>query len=203
MVLMAYFYPRPPREGRLRFRWPFFPAQKFLPTPSARRATSYAPSSTDAGSHISTHALREKGDEEHSSLPAGMCDISTHALREKGDIAAPGLEGFKSQFLPTPSARRATRDRMSKIRRLRISTHALREKGDQPVRLTRGLLWNFYPRPPREGRRPDGSTLNEAFDISTHALREKGDVIFADAVCASKNFYPRPPREGRPGQGVV
>ena len=101
-----YFYPRPPRGGRLpgaapadgrqnisihalreegdRFALPFrFPPIKFLSTPSARRATKRLEGLTPI-QKISIHALREEGDEPcvgHQQPSA----ISTHALREEGD----------------------------------------------------------------------------------------------------------------------
>ena len=57
----TYFYPRPPRGGR-RERIIFAPAiDRFLSTPSARRATGknhLRPSHRP----ISIHALREEGD---------------------------------------------------------------------------------------------------------------------------------------------
>ena len=57
-------------------------------------------------------------------------DISIHALREEGDVAA--LEGAaeQSEFLSTPSARRATDHRRRSVAVHRISIHALREEGD-------------------------------------------------------------------------
>ncbi len=58
--------------------------------------------------------------------------ISIHALREEGDISRSGNELHPTQFLSTPSARRATRSRPA--------ASAPRE--------------NFYPRPPRGGRPP-------------------------------------------------
>ena len=61
---------------------------------------------------------------------------------------------YGSQFLPTPSARRATRSHIGYPVPARvISTHALREEGDTVE--------------PDEGMR---------LAISTHALREEGDV---------------------------
>ena len=38
-----------------------------------------------------------------------------------------------SQFLPTPSARRATCDVSHILAKIPISTHALREEGDSPA----------------------------------------------------------------------
>ena len=58
---------------------------RFLPTPSARRAT-----------------ISEK-----TALRWNR--ISTHALREEGDIVWTPLHSVLLLFLPTPSARRATR----------------------------------------------------------------------------------------------
>ena len=58
------------------------------------------------------------------------------------------------QFLPTPSARRATVYTDAFCHRNTISTHALREEGD-------GLFPAFFHR---------------IADISTHALREEGDI---------------------------
>ena len=128
-----YFYPRPPRGGRLCSRSGSSFAFIFLPTPSARRATA-------VGVKL-----------------FGTMWISTHALREEGD---------PSQFLPG----------MGFV----ISTHALREEGDG-MRCGRiSGTSNFYPRPPRGGRPKQSSK-----------------------TCAILYFYPRPPRGGRPARREV
>ena len=124
-----YFYPRPPRGGRPT-TWTTRPRhRKFLSTPSARRATSFA----YAGKllfPISIHALREEGD---SLIPPRTLPrwnfyprpprggrlrllssswiwpaISIHALREEGDQPRSYDEILNDLFLSTPSARRAT-----------------------------------------------------------------------------------------------
>ena len=79
--------------------------------------------------------------------------ISIHALREEGDLGEPVILFLESEFLSTPSARRATN---------RAEPYA-RHKN------------NFYPRPPRGGRL--GELLHSAgrHVISIHALREEGD----------------------------
>ena len=59
--------------------------RRFLPTPSARRATPGGLLHEDAQS-ISTHALREEGD-QYRRLSVYHRPISTHALREEGDAA--------------------------------------------------------------------------------------------------------------------
>ena len=124
---------------------------EFLSTPSARRAT-YADVSGHFSNAISIHALREEGDcppqKRHGptanfyprpprggrpALPPGLSSpryISIHALREEGDGAAVRVLALHSQFLSTPSARRATCN---------------------VDNLVVGLI-NFYPRPPRGGR---------------------------------------------------
>ena len=104
-----------------------------------------------SGDYISTHALREEGDVSNG-FSGRWVDISTHALREEGDphpgAAAPLAHNFyprpprggrprksracvsRLEFLPTPSARRAT--------------------GCSRLLLPRPT--DFYPRPPRGGR---------------------------------------------------
>ncbi len=79
----TYFYPRPPRGGRLSHACTDAQKAQFLSTPSARRATL-----PDQYVHgilpISIHALREEGDVEVQAVhKAG--NISIHALREEGD----------------------------------------------------------------------------------------------------------------------
>ena len=57
----CYFYPRPPRGGRLNTYEQRLAATGFLSTPSARRATATA-TSLGYSVEISIHALREEGD---------------------------------------------------------------------------------------------------------------------------------------------
>ena len=59
--LLIYFYPRPPRGGRLRSVTLIFASVLFLSTPSARRATSTLVCLYIL-IKISIHALREEGD---------------------------------------------------------------------------------------------------------------------------------------------
>ena len=106
-----YFYPRPPRGGR-------------------QLEGHQAP----GGVPISTHALHEEGDGGPGPLLGQVRQISTHALHEEGDSqhqsfssgwvnfyprpprgGRPGLACCFPQsfeFLPTPSTRRATFERV-------------------------------------------------------------------------------------------
>ena len=125
---ISYFYPRPPRGGRLVCDWKEKARDEFLSTPSARRATA-----TVLGQNfvrlisihalreegdlklldcyiyqcISIHALREEGDRRRHLLYNGV-HISIHALREEGDVYHDSKAVPDAVFLSTPSARRAT-----------------------------------------------------------------------------------------------
>ena len=104
--LRTYFYPRPPRGGRLAALPSDLRAVIFLSTPSARRAT-YGSTPYWGRAKISIHALREEGDHFPFRVPVQI-GISIHALREEGDVKATGQIAKLMQFLSTPSARRAT-----------------------------------------------------------------------------------------------
>ena len=194
--MRLYFYPRPPRGGRPSPMLPQPRRQRFLSTPSARRAT-HARRTCLRMRRISIHALREEGDGGSTPNPAivneflstpsarratsvdlvtsGVYTISIHALREEGDTLNQTLTYVGRLFLSTPSARRAT----------------LSPAPSRPP------CSHFYPRPPRGGRltaffssscilvflsTPSArrATISEAaapdgVSISIHALREEGD----------------------------
>ena len=58
--------------------------------------------------------------------------ISIHALREEGDSMSSFGLPLIALFLSTPSARRATIPKWTKVTPDSISIHALREEGDLP-----------------------------------------------------------------------
>ena len=189
------FYPRPPRGGRpyadpatgftadisihaLREEGdattseyqPYI--ERFLSTPSARRATG-----TDFAllrqDRISIHALREEGDWSAERSRHRLWNFYPRPPRG-GRLATSGIVpvifGFLSTpsarratgcnaghnlsdvFLSTPSARRATTKQNTTINLYKISIHALREEGDLRLRQSSGVVV-----------------------ISIHALREEGD----------------------------
>ncbi len=172
------------------------PAELFLSTPSARRATTrmnrratslsyFYPRPPRGGRpflfiarhyapYISIHALREEGDKV-TRWKGGRKVISIHALREEGDGLCGYLTADEMRFLSTPSARRATWMPLPKLPWEDISIHALREEGDLLPFGLNSTMPDFYPRPPRGGRHT----------ITLEANR-------------SRYFYPRPPRGGRP-----
>ena len=162
----------------------------FLPTPSARRATSQL-SYRSIKISISTHALREEGDETADNTYNVYDDFYPRPPR--GGRPCTGLPAFRPmRFLPTPSARRATRTGVS---------------------ITPGSCY-FYPRPPRGGR-PSTTRMVSASPIflptpsarrathrwgqpdsccriSTHALREEGDDADRLVGGGQVGFLPTP-----------
>ena len=102
-----YFYPRPPRGGRLHLLRP------------ATRSTGHF------------YPRPPRGGRLCGRLCADLEDlISIHALREEGDVAAVRIGGEATLFLSTPSARRATPQQQTLRGESNISIHALREEGD-------------------------------------------------------------------------
>ena len=89
-----------------------------------------------------------------------LIEISTHALREEGDSCFLPLTITYTQFLSTPSARRATKISQSATCCSMISIHALREEGDLPA----------------------ANLSAVSVSISIHALREEGDHVLAAFV---------------------
>ena len=94
------FYPRPPRGGRRVFLLISRRVEKFLSTPSARRATAvFLRLSTEM--IISIHALREEGDGRCFPADYGEA-ISIHALREEGDAITSRSFSSLGYFYPRP-----------------------------------------------------------------------------------------------------
>ena len=150
---MGDFYPRPPRGGRRGFRIRQVGHDRFLSTPSARRATGQA-WALHGGRAISIHALREEGDSPGPWWYNRGINFYPRPPRG-GRLLREAVLGVRKRFLSTPSARRATA--------------GLRGAGD-PVA-------DFYPRPPRGGRQDFYINLFNLFYISIHALRAEGDRL--------------------------
>ena len=215
-----YFYPRPPRGGRLFI---------FL--------------SVGISGLISIHALREEGDHGVVTLSLGGKTISIHALREEGDLV--NIAGKHRAGRISIHALREEGDRPTvKGRPFLYNFYPRPPRGGRPFfgASSKSGQTDFYPRPPRGGRQA-GQSRNpglaiflstpsarratcrllaspELFIISIHALREEGDYIrlatllFAAVFLSTPSarrataidfyffytpthFYPRPPRGGR------
>ena len=105
------------------------PFEKFLSTPSVRRATR-DDKPTPAWSFDFYPRPPRGGRLQHSGPSDCAGNISIHALREEGDEQVQRYIDVGKKFLSTPSARRATRCSSCSKRRAAISIHALREEGD-------------------------------------------------------------------------
>ena len=149
--VLRYFYPRPPRGGRLHFLDARGRHRKFLSTPSARRATRRARRGPLHRGFLSTPSARRAthtrrfpssfqgyfyprpprgGRRLHAELDRQLGIISIHALREEGDGRCFAKAYSARLFLSTPSARRATLRLSFWGGYCIISIHALREEGD-------------------------------------------------------------------------
>ena len=170
-------------------------SQIFLSTPSARRAT-LPRAVIERQLRISIHALREEGDGEvllHSEAVVDFYPRPPRGGRRERRLRA----GYQTEFLSTPSARRAT--------------------GLDRQQMTAAI--NFYPRPPRGGRlnKYDFCSYAKRF-LSTPSARRATrarqsvlkDIKFLSTPSARRatahrkrtsaspsHFYPRPPRGGR------
>ena len=169
-----YFYPRPPRGGRLLLQLYHNIRGKFLSTPSARRATSGRGWRRWYAKFLSTPSARRATCQEQ---PA---------------------KGQPQKFLSTPSARRAAQWFSGGLTRTEHFYPRPPRGGRRGPHLRlRRLAENFYPRPPRGGRRYklilSGTPVQF---LSTPSARRA-----TCRVCLCKappgNFYPRPPRGGR------
>ena len=169
-----HFYPRPPRGGR-PFQPPGRPVhlpisihalreegdcswkrnirhiQRFLSTPSARRATVQT---TQTKRLVNTF-------------------LSTPSARRA--TPAPVFRLLRLLFLSTPSARRATRMELEAYGHSKISIHALREEGDYKSVPNLSQAWIFLSTPSARRATPARARLQLPAQISIHALREEGD----------------------------
>ena len=102
-----------------------------------------------------------------------------------------------SQFLSTPSARRATRVVGGEVAVTQISIHAVREEGDVLRNRTLQTALISIHALREEGDLPTRNGCS-AISISIHALREEGDRAGREDAPRHEDFYPRPPRGGRP-----
>ena len=104
------------------------------------------------------------------------------------------------EFLPTPSARRATPAPFALVAIFfRFLPTPSARRATEPAAYCLGSK-KFLPTP--SARRATGAVFVFAryTDISTHALREEGDIADCVPVPSGRYFYPRPPRGGRPGE---
>ena len=203
-MVPPYFYPRPPRGGRparadrrevgagisihaLREegdRSPTTPPtteNKFLSTPSARRATPEW--CADGPSCADFYPRPPRGGRLHKSKSAKRVRDFYPRPPRGGRRAACSLSVRLILFLSTPSARRATclvfLDRRCSI----ISIHALREEGDDHLDAAYEPLNQFLSTPSarRATRSGDKSVKSLSVFLSTPSARRATVVVFQHA----------------------
>ena len=193
--MQTYFYPRPPRGGRQRVDSLSVLGSLFLSTPSARRATFFRPSKY-CSIRISIHALREEGDDVPTvgqvlsdyfyprpprggrppSLSSSLQQDNFYPRPPRGGRPGEfGCTAYCSEFLSTPSARRATRAKSRPRSFPKISIHALREEGDPRLYGILVVHIEFLSTPSARRATRWRRTEPGAGEISIHALREEGD----------------------------
>ena len=147
--------------------------QKFLSTPSARRATN---DGTGQGglNHISIHALREEGGATRAPTSAPSCNF----------YPRPPRGGRRWQALPSAWT-------------WKISIHALREEGDGRQRGGCVPRNDFYPRPPRGGRLVRRCSRPAKPSNFYPRPPRGGRLTLTAGSLTTSDFYPRPPRGGR------
>ena len=108
------FYPRPPRGGRLEGAVHGIKTKDFYPRPprGGRRVSGLV-----GASPTYFYPRPPRGGRRFRDLrDYAVRNISIHALREEGDLSFCAFGNPVSGFLSTPSARRATTQRLQSVR---------------------------------------------------------------------------------------
>ena len=123
------FYPRPLRGGRPQYGKPVPAGQRFLSTPSARRATSVSCHLCIVGVDFYPRPLRGgrlPGFQRCAHYPG----ISIHALCEEGDALLRLTSAVSPNFYPRPLRGGRRGNQRTRYINQGISIHALCEEGD-------------------------------------------------------------------------
>ena len=188
------FYPRPPRGGRPGSGKSKTGSSVFLPTPSARRATFLMPSISNR-QLISTHALREEGDYKSAITMAQAGNFYPRPPR--GGRPVCGLSRLiPMEFLPTPSARRATMAGLLPTAGGNFYPRPPRG-GRRPWTVIQKGPSYFYPRPPRGGRQQPKRWMKPTPPFLPTPSARRATSAGGCYALRTGDFYPRPPRGGR------
>ena len=171
---------------------PASPSGEFLSTPSARRATGFAPSAPPRRSRfLSTPSARRATGQRGKMLCMGRYFYPRPP--RGGRPARYGGTRGNDLFLSTPSARRATLSCMMTTANL-LYFYPRPPRGGRltPPFCICHILCHFYPRPPRGGRRDSVAKCYAWVGISIHALREEGDLFLPMIPAAKSRFLSTP-----------
>ena len=132
-------------------------------------------------SEISIHALREEGDTKSWQEAAAATEfLSTPSARRATLFVVDVIVG--SVFLSTPSARRATHERQYNSDNKRFLSTPSARRATIVDNHNMCVCEDFYPRPPRGGRRCCRRHRTGRRCISIHALREEGDADYQQVI---------------------
>ena len=194
-----YFYPRPPRGGRLAVPSTFaILAHNFYPRPprGGRRICSRLRRSRTK--FLSTPSAR-RATTASSVHPEVPMHFYPRPPRGGRPWPLPRLRSLPSHFYPRPPrggrpplAYRAEPDPA-------ISIHALREEGDYLVWFRHPQYTTFLSTPSARRATPHGAVCSKPLRISIHALREEGDTGAIDGHVYSSISIHALREEGDPG----
>ena len=170
-----YFYPRPPRGGRLAVN----KAEEgvifyFYPRPPRGGRPNTSCSASKPINYFYPRPPRGGRLERTSNGSPALVFLSTPSAWRATSVF-PSTASSASYFYPRPP------------------------RGGRPGQSTLTVfpMFYFYPRPPRGGRPFWMLSYCCCKTISIHALREEGDYSHRAERRVRGYFYPRPPRGGR------
>ena len=193
---LPYFYPRPPRGGRLLVFFLEALLHDFYPRPP-RGGRPLRVAGIPQAIGISIHALREEGD----SIFKKKTTAKTYFYPRPPRGGRPGPHGYApspDHFYPRPPrGGRLEPMNISEMVILFLSTPSARRATSRPP-CPYSLAFVFLSTP--SARRATRALVLAllAVVISIHALREEGDLRHQRRAVGRMDFYPRPPRGGRP-----
>ena len=129
LLAVIYFYPRPPRGGRLVKPRDLSLTAAFLSTPSARRATAASVLRAAPPPHFYPRPPRGGRRKYKDMIAARMKHFYPRPPRG-GRLLAPGYLSTSSNFYPRPPRGGRHKTALTKDFARSISIHALREEGD-------------------------------------------------------------------------
>ena len=162
----------------------------FLSTPSARRATLVRPDQQDPHPHF--YPRPPRGGRHAPPWPCSLPRYFYPRPPRGGRRPTAQHSAGHITFLSTPSARRATVQRIAAEAPPVISIHALREEGDGGRIIFAPAIDRFLSTPSarRATQLPVSGTRH--WTISIHALREEGDPAIRRVFSGLQGFLSTP-----------